>query len=199
MKRSRKTITGILTGLAAILFTVVGATAQETPGQQPQTPPQQQAPGGQVPGQQAPEVKEDFSDETLEKFVDINMKLAPHQQKGEAEMVKAIEDQGMDAERFGEIMTARQMNDSTNAGASEQELQQVDAAAQEIMGIQQQLQQQMTKVIVDEGMQIEEFQDIVLAYQYSPKVQQKIDGMLQAEQTDGAPADSGQTAPPVEE
>jgi len=130
--------------------------------------------------------------------VDINKKLAPHQQQGEAKMIKAIEDQGMEAERFGEIMTARQMNDSTNAGATEEELQKVEAAAQDIMGIQQELQQEMTQVIMDEGMEIQEFQDIILAYQYSPKIQQKVNDLLEAEQNTTAPADSGQTAP-VEE
>lgn len=130
--------------------------------------------------------------------MDINKKLAPHQQQGEAKMIKAIEDQGMEAERFGEIMTARQMNDSTNAGATEEELQKVEAAAQDIMGIQQELQQEMTQVIMDEGMEIQEFQDIILAYQYSPKIQQKVNDLLEAEQNTTAPADSGQTAP-VEE
>lgn len=130
--------------------------------------------------------------------MDINKKLAPHQQQGEAKMIKAIEDQGMKAERFGEIMTARQMNDSTNAGATEEELQKVEAAAQDIMGIQQELQQKMTKVIMDEGMEIQEFQDIILAYQYSPKIQQKVNDLLEVEQNNTAPADSGQTAP-VEE
>lgn len=167
---------------AAATFTVTGAYAQQQ-GEQPQ----------QVPGQQAPEIKEDFSDQTLEKFVDINKKLAPHQQQGEAKMIQAIEDQGMDTERFGEIMTARQMNDTTHAGATAEELEKVDAAAQDIMGIQQELQQTMTKVIIDEGMEIEEFQDIILAYQYSPKIQKKVNDLIQADQVEGAPADSGQT------
>lgn len=194
MKHAKKMNTILLTIAAGLLLTVAGASAQQQ-GEQPQQP--QQTPP-QLPGQQAPEVKEDFSDQTLEKFVDINKKLAPHQQQGEAKMIKAIEDQGMKAERFGEIMTARQMNDSTNAGATEEELQKVEAAAQDIMGIQQELQQKMTKVIMDEGMEIQEFQDIILAYQYSPKIQQKVNDLLEVEQNNTAPADSGQTAP-VEE
>src|SRR3546814_14190606 len=72
-------------------------------------------------------------------------------------------------------------------------MQKVEAAAQDIRDIQMELQQRMTKVIVDEGMEIQEFQDIILAYQYSPKVQKKINTLL--EQSQGAPADSGQTTP----
>lgn len=157
---------------------------------QPETPPagEQEAPQGQPPV-----VKEDFSDETLEKFVDINIKLAPHQQEGEMKMVKVIEDEGMQADRFSEIMNARQMNDTTNAGASAEELKKVDAAAQKIMGIQQELQQKMTKVIADEGMQPQEFQEIILAYQQSPKVQEKVNAIVQEQQKEQP--DSGQVQP----
>lgn len=191
MKRSEKLRTAALAGFAAILLSASGVYAQQQ--QQQQQLPQQ------VPGGQAPAVKEDFSDETLEKFIDINKKLAPHQQQGEAEMVKAIEGQGLEAERFGEIMTARQMNDSTNAGASAEELEKVETATQEIMGIQQELQQKMSKVIVDEGMELQEFEEIILAYQYSPKVQKKINELVQQDQGAGlAPADSSEAAP-VEE
>ncbi|QEC53094.1 uncharacterized protein DUF4168 [Anseongella ginsenosidimutans] len=189
MKRLKKLRTAALTGFAAILLSASGLYAQQQQQQQQQP----------LPGGQAPAVKEDFSDETLEKFIDINKKLAPHQQQGEAEMVKAIEGQGLETERFGEIMTARQMNDSTNAGASEEELKKVESATQEIMGIQQELQQKMTKVIVDEGMELQEFEDIILAYQYSPKVQKKINELVQQDQAAGlAPADSSEATPAEE-
>ncbi|HEY9561997.1 MAG TPA: DUF4168 domain-containing protein [Anseongella sp.] len=181
-----KTIIGI--SVAVLSFAVAPALAQDQEEQQQQQPALPGTPGGQ-----APDIKDDFSDETLEKFVDINQKLAPHQQEGEVKMIKAIEDKGLKTERFGEIMTAQQLNDSTNAGASADEMQKVEAAAQDIRDIQMELQQRMTKVIVDEGMEIQEFQDIILAYQYSPKVQKKINTLL--EQSQGAPADSGQTTP----
>lgn len=209
MKLAKKLKHFVLSGsAAAIIFTlaVTESHAQErqpTPGQQQPDPGQQQPdPGqtdpdqanpGQQPGQQFPQsqppaVKEDFSDKKLEKFVDINLKLAPHQQEGEQKMVKAIEEEGLQAGRFNEIMTARQTNDSTNAGASDEELQKVDAATEKIVGIQQEVEQKMTTVIEEEGMKPQEFQEILLAYQQSPKVREKVNTMIQKKQQQAAPA-----------
>lgn len=120
--------------------------------------------------------------------MDINLKLAPHQQEGEQKMVKAIEEEGLQAGRFNEIMTARQTNDSTNAGASDEELQKVDAATEKIVGIQQEVEQKMTTVIEEEGMKPQEFQEILLAYQQSPKVREKVNTMIQKKQQQAAPA-----------
>src|SRR3546814_17591108 len=88
-----KTIIGI--SVAVLSFAVAPALAQDQEEQQQQQPA---LPGTQ--GGQAPDIKDDFSDETLETFVDINQKLAPHQQEGEVKMIKAIEDKGLKTERF---------------------------------------------------------------------------------------------------
>lgn len=169
------------------MFIIVSASvyAQETP------PPAQGQPG--IP--QQPQVKDDYPDERLQKFVDVNKKLAPHQQEGEAKMVKAIEDEGMKPERFNEILTARQQNDTTNAGADAKEMGSFNAAAQKIMGLQQEFQQKMQQLIVEEGMEPQEFQEIYLAYQQSPKVQQKIDKMIEEDQA----AEQGNAEKPQEQ
>ncbi|HYH56799.1 MAG TPA: DUF4168 domain-containing protein [Anseongella sp.] len=206
----------VLSGSAAAIICMGGLKGyaqeqQPTPGQQQSAPGQQQEPqpehqqpapgqqdpgGQQAPSQQVPQaLRDDFSDEELEKFVDINMKLAPHQQEGEMKMVKAIKDEGIEAARFNEIMTSRQMNDSTNAGASDEELQKVDAAAQKIMSIQQEVEQEMTKVIEEEGMEPQEFQEMILAYQQSPEVREKVNTLIQEQQTANPGAAPGQEAP----
>ena len=132
-----------------------------------------------APATQEAQVKEDFSDASLKKFVSISRKLEPHQKKAEEQMVQAIQQQGLTPHRFTQIMAAQQQKDTSNAGANQAELGKFNNAAKKIMVIQNAAIPQMEKVISAEGMQPQEFQQIVLAYNQSPKVRQRIDALIQ--------------------
>ncbi len=163
--------------ITAVTTTVFFAALSQKADAQQSTPMQQTQPPAAT----------NISDATLKKFVDINKKMAPHQQQAETQMVAAIQKQGLKPDRFNQILMARQKNDKTNAGATAEELGKFNTAAQNVMSIQKEIEPKITKVITDEGMKIEEFQQIATAYQSSPELQQKVNTMMQAEQKEEAP------------
>jgi hypothetical protein len=120
-----------------------------------------------------------ISDAKLKKFVDVYKKLAPQQQQAEAQMIKAIEQQGLTADRFNEIASKQQANATPeSSGATADELTKFKAAAQQISAIQKDVQPKIEKLMTDEGMKPEEFEQIAMAYQTSPEIQQKIQALM---------------------
>lgn len=138
--------------------------AQDTPA------PQQQMPA------QAP-VKEDFKKEELQSFVKANQKVVAIQRASEEEMIKVVKDEGFTVERFNEIAESQQ-NPDKKVEADEKELASFNSAAQKITGMSQQVDGQMQESIKQEGLDIETYQQIILAYQSSDKVKQEIDALL---------------------
>ena len=121
-----------------------------------------------------------ISDERLKKFVDVYKKLAPTRQQAEAKMIDAIEKQGITAERFTEIASAQQSNTQANSGTPE-EMKKFNAAAKDVSDIQKEFQPKIEKIMTDEGMKPEEFENIVIAYQTDSQVQQKIQALLKTQ------------------
>lgn len=140
----------------------------------------------QVPMQQnQQQVQEDFSDEELEQFVDVYMQAAEIQQKNEAEMIQAIEEEDLDINRFNEILMARQNQQNVEEiDATAEEMASFNNAAEKIMAVQQEAQAEIEQLIESE-MGSQKYQQIVMAYQQSPEVQQKVNQMLESEMGEG--------------
>ena len=136
----------------------------------------------QVPmqeGQQQQEVNTDFSDEELEDFVAVYVKASEIQQENETAMMQAIEEEDLELQRFNEILTARQNQESVqDIDATVEELAAFNKAAEKIMQVQQEAQTEINKLIEDE-IGAEKYQQIAIAYQQSPEIQQKVNEMLQ--------------------
>lgn len=137
------------------------ATAQNTVPQQQQQP-------------QA--VKTDYTDNQLKAFLDVNKKLQPLQQTAQQHIVKSIESSGLTVDRFREI--AKSQQEGGNTSLSAQDSTAFNKAAEEIMKEKGKTDSQMVAVIQKEGMDIETFQGIAMAYQQSPEIQQKINKLI---------------------
>lgn len=149
--------------LAATLFFSINAMAQV---------PMQQ-------GQQQQQVNTDFSDEELEGFVNVYVKASEIQQENEMVMMQAIEEEDLELERFNEILTSRQNQESVqDINATPEELAAFNKAAEKIMQVQQEAQTEINELI-EEEIGAEKYQQIAMAYQQSPEVQQKVNEMLQ--------------------
>lgn len=131
----------------------------------------------ELPIQHEEPVKTDFTEEEIEKFIAVNQKVIAIQQENEAYMIQAIEKEDLDLESFNEILKAQQ-GEETAYEASEEELASFNLAAQNIMIIQKDMQEKMEQAVVEEGMELEDFQAIMMAYQQSPELQQKVDSQL---------------------
>lgn len=132
---------------------------------------QTQAP--QQQGQQE-EIKTDFTDEELENFVEV-VKV---QQENEIKMMEAIQNEGLDIDKFNEILQAKQNPEVSEESLSNEEVEKFEKASEEVIRIQQEMQAEVMQAINETGLGMETYGQIVNAYQVSPEVQQEIDKRL---------------------
>lgn len=132
-------------------------------------------------GQPQQQVKEDYTDDELKAFIQANQSAVQVQQAAEQKMIQAIEDTDMDINRFNEIATAQQ-DPQADPEASEEEMATFNEAAQKVMTVQRETQSEIAEAVEAEGMEFNEYRQIMMAYQSSPKVQQQITKLLEAQQ-----------------
>lgn len=128
------------------------------------------------------QMREDFSDDELQSFVNANEKVIVIQMEGEQKMIKAIEDEGLTVDRFHEILEhQRDPNRATETKTSPEELKSFNNAAQVILQENAKLEERMTSSIEEEGIDIETYQQIMVAYQQNPGIQNRVNKMLNGE------------------
>ncbi len=154
--------------LFVLMFAVTGAYplyAQETP-------PAQQQPALQ---QGAQDIK--VSDQELESFVKAAVKVDELQKESETKMVKAIQDEGLEPNRFIEINTIQQNPSAAENEVSEKELDNYNKAMKEVQSIQHNVQTEQVKVIEQEGLDVNRYIQIAKAAQQDPGLMKKIQDM----------------------
>ncbi|EPA00086.1 hypothetical protein A33Q_0254 [Indibacter alkaliphilus LW1] len=124
------------------------------------------------------EVQEDFPEEDIKKFVDVNLQVMPIQEKYQSKMMESIEESGMTVERFEALSMAQQNGDIREASEDPEELAAYNKAGQEIMQIQSEMQNEVVGHISESDLGPEKFQQIYMAYTQSEKVRAKIDKMM---------------------
>lgn len=149
----------ILPVMGLCLLFSLNAMAQQT------TPPQQQP-------------VEDFKEEELKQFAHAAGKVMVIQQETEQKMMKVLEEENIEVDKFNEILMAQQSQDPELA-ASEEEMESFNKASEKMMEIQNEVQGEMVKAIQEEGLEPEKYEQIMLAYQSSPEVKAKIDALFQ--------------------
>lgn len=130
-----------------------------------------------VPLQQQ-EVKTDFDDADLEKFANAAGKVVVIQQETEQKMIQAIENENLDINKFNEIMTAQQNQQTEELDASPEDLQKFDKAAAQLIKIQTDVQGEMIEAIQEEGLEPQKYEQILLAYQSDQNIKAKIDALI---------------------
>jgi hypothetical protein len=126
--------------------------------------------------QQAP-LKEDFKKEELQSFIKANQKVVALQKASEEKMVKVVQEEGLTVERFNQL-AASQQNPDKKVKVEAKEMETFNTAAQKISGIGKEADTQMQQSIKQEGIDVETYQQIILAYQKSPKVKQELEALL---------------------
>ena len=136
------------------------------------------------PQEQQQPVRADFSNEELEKFVDVYVQVIEIQQENETVMLKAIEEENLEVNRFQEILNAQQQQQSAaDINATAEEMAAFNNAAQKIIAVQQEANTEMQQLI-EQDLGLETYEQIVLAYQQSPEVQQRVNELLQSKVED---------------
>jgi membrane-associated HD superfamily phosphohydrolase len=125
--------------------------------------------------------REEFSEEEIDSFVSATKEVIKLQSEIEQEMIQAIEDSNLTVERFNEIMMAQQNQQNPEGAATEEELEAFSEAAQKIIEIQSEMQEEIFNVLNEEGLDVNTYQEIIMAYQQDPELQRKIDSKLEEE------------------
>lgn len=129
---------------------------------------------------QPQQVDTDFDRQELEEFVNVYIQSSEIQQGTEAEMIQAIEEEDLELNRFNEILTVQQNQQSAEEiNASAEEMAAFNKAAEKIMKVQQETQAEIEQLIESE-IGKEKYQQIAMAYQQSPEVQQRVNEILES-------------------
>jgi hypothetical protein len=139
-------------------------------------PTQGQAPGDNTanpdlfhPLQTAGEV----SDKELRQFLSAAMHVQVISQQSQQDMVTAVEQGGMKAERFSEIQQA-EMDPAIKIDLSIGEKKQFETASREIEKIQDLAMQKIVERITAAGLSENRYQEIISAVQNTPALQEKL-------------------------
>lgn len=143
------------------------ASAQATPPATPQT------------GQQT---KSDITDAELKQFIDANKRLMVIQQEGEKAMLAILQEEKLDVEKFNALAVAQQQQKLEESGATPEDLAAFKKAADRMMALQPDMQKNAEAAILKDGMKIERYEQIMLAYQQDPAFQQKVDKLMAVQQ-----------------
>ncbi len=145
----------------------------------------EQAPGmGQMP-QGAADIE--VSDDELEAFVALSQEVQEINAEIQQEMVTAVQEEGLDVQRFQEIQQS-QMNPQAETTASEAEMEQFQAANERISELQQEAQTEMDELVAEKGISEQRLQEINMALQASPELQQRLREMMPAPAAPTQPA-----------
>ena len=131
-----------------------------------------------MPGQeQLMQQAEDVTDEELNQFMSAIEQMQIINQSAQQEMIGAVQQEGMEVQRFSEIMQSQQ-DPNQEANATSQEMEQYAAVNKSIEEVQIRVQQEMEEKIVESGLTLDRYQEIGAIVQSSPELQQKLQSML---------------------
>lgn len=139
----------------------------------------------QMPPQPEPLSPEEVTDEHLEKVSSVTKAGQGIQEEADSKMKEAVEEVGMEYERFQQIMMAQQNPQMAGElDLSEEEQQTLQEVQPQLMEINQEAQQKYIAMIQDEGLSIQEFQQIAQAIQAHPEVAERFEE-INGEEDDG--------------
>lgn len=131
-------------------------------------------------GQQ--QAKADFTDAELKQFIDANTRLMTIQQESEKAMLAILDEEKLGIEKFNTMAVAHQQQKLAEVGATAEELSAFNKAAGRIMELQPGMQKTAEEAIAKDGMKVERYEQIMLAYQQNPTIQEKINKMMADQQ-----------------
>lgn len=121
----------------------------------------------------------DVSDEELNKFVALSQELQVMSQEVQQEMMVAVEDEGLDLQRFSEMDKADR-NPKTELEGTPQEMQSYEAASERLNTMQTEAQQKMQSKLENYGFTEQRLQEINIALQQDTSLQKRFMSMQQA-------------------
>ncbi len=133
--------------------------------------PQQQQPQQQQQMQMGGDMEE-VSDRELKKFVNVQEMIQEKNQEAQPKMIEIIEENEFDIQRFVELSQAAETGGEVDA--SEEEMSRFSETQEEINNMQREANEEIANGIEDMGLSLERYNEISIAIQQSPQLQQKL-------------------------
>jgi hypothetical protein len=130
-----------------------------------------------VPQLEQEQATKDFNDQELQQFASAAEKVMVIQQETEQKMIEAIEGENLEIDKFNEILRSQQ-DQEVESTATEDEMNSFNNAAEKIIQIQTAVQTDMMRVIQEEGLEPQKYEQILMAYQSDPQTKAKVDAIL---------------------
>ncbi len=161
--RLRMKSQSIATGIMAVVFALFAIPAHAQFEMPQEAPPQIEV-----------------SDEELELFIDASMNAQTVQMQSQQEMIAIVDEEGIEVNTYNEIMQAQQMGQSPeDIGVSESDLEKFERASEKIQEVEVRMERDLAQAVEDEGMEMERFQEINMAIQQDPELQQRAQQLIQ--------------------
>ena len=119
-----------------------------------------------------------FSDADLKQFADANNRLMVVQQEGEKAMMTILTEEKLSVEKFSEMAKAHQQQKINEVQATAEEHAAFNRSAQRMMELQPAMEQSMQDAIVKDGLTVEKYEQIMLAYKQDPALQAKVQQLM---------------------
>ena len=119
---------------------------------------------------------DNFGEEALKKFVEVNQKVKKIEHASEDKMIEAIKAENLEVKKFNELLKAQQNNALKEVESSAEELAAFHAAVRQVQSIQQDMSVEIT-LYVEQEMGIELYRSIMYAYQHSPQLRDRINNI----------------------
>ncbi|MBD1398885.1 DUF4168 domain-containing protein [Pontibacter sp. JH31] len=161
------------TAVAGLVLGIVSFSGTAE-AQQQKKPPKQQAPTQAAPQQQTQAI----SDADIKLFVDASTRLMDLQQESEQAMMAILEEEKLSIEKFNTLAQAHQQQKLAEAEATAEEKAAFNKAVQRMMEMQPDIETNMQAAIQKDGMTVERYEQIMLAYQQDPALQAKIQKLM---------------------
>jgi hypothetical protein len=120
----------------------------------------------------------DFTDADLKQFADASSRLMVLQQEGEKTMMGILQEEKLSVEKFNEMAQAHQQQKLSEVTATPEEMAAFNKAAQRMMELQPTMQKDAETAIQKDGMTLEKYEKIMLAYQQDPSLQERINKLM---------------------
>ncbi|MBC5994956.1 DUF4168 domain-containing protein [Pontibacter cellulosilyticus] len=159
----------LVAGTCAVTNTAV---AQQKGKQKKATPPPTETPV------QQPAQTGSFTDAELKQFVDASGRLMEIQKNSEQKMMKILEEEKLSVNKFNEMAQAHQQQKLAEVKATPEETAAFNKAAQRMMEMQPEMQKEVETAIQKDGMTLEKYEQIMVAYRQDPVVQEKINKLM---------------------
>ena len=111
------------------------------------------------------------------------MKAQQIQTEAQIEMIAIVQEEGLEVEIYNKILQGLQMGQSAEEmEVSDSDVEKFETASELIGEIEEELDIMLIAAIEDEGMELQRFQEVFMAIQTDPGLQQKMQQMIQESQ-----------------